>query len=389
MTRADTWPGAGELLRSLGLVVDGPARWGRNVASRGPGIFVVELPTGAPEAPIDIVALRRWIERVPNMRLDGEPPSPAELAQRVRQFWLPDEPILFVGRSARSIGQRLAAIYATPLGDARPSAAAHWLKTLSAQAELRVWWAETDAHEEYEDAIVSAVVARHAGERTPPVLPFANLVAPDGTPRAHGITNSLRSEPSDDRSVSGSAPGSKARPSARRASTAGARPRKTPVREPARRAQPASTHMSREGLDQLVAELDELRNVTRPQIIARVAAARELGDLRENADYEYARKEQSFLEGRIQALEQALRTSVVIEQPAESDVVHLGSTVEVEADGDRQTYTIVGSTEANPAAGRLSNASPVGRALLGARAGDYVVVELPSGKVTYRVLALR
>ncbi len=127
----------------------------------------------------------------------------------------------------------------------------------------------------------------------------------------------------------------------------------------------------------------------RPLFIARFKAARELGDLRENADYEYARKEQSFVEGRIQALEQLIRTAVVIEQPGQSDVIRLGSTVEVESEGESQTYVIVGSSEANPVAGRLSHVSPVGRALVGARAGDEVVVELPVGSITYRVVEVR
>jgi transcription elongation factor GreA len=369
---------ASDLLRSLGLLVDGPARWTNPVASRAPGVFVVELPGGALEAPLDTLALRRWLERVPELRLDGGRPSVPELRERLAEFWLPMEPILYVGRAARAIGQRLAAIYATPLGDARPAAAGHWLKALSVQGELRVWWAETDAHEEFEDAILTEIAARNAVNRPAPVLPFANLTATDGLPRAHGLTNSLLSD------TSGAPRPAVAGITARR--TAAPRARRQIVREPAPKPRPAATHVSRDGLDRLTAELEELRTIARPQIIARVAAARELGDLRENADYEYARKEQSFIEGRIQALEHALRTSVVIEQPAQADVVHLGSTVVVESDGERQTYAIVGSTEAKPAAGRLSNASPVGRALMGARAGDEVIVELPVGTVTYRVI---
>lgn len=377
----DRLTGASDLMRSLGLLVDGPAQWTRRIASRAPGIFVVELPGGAPQAPLDTLALRRWIERVPELRLDGARPGVPELRDRLAEFWLPDEPILYVGRSARALGQRLAAIYATPLGDAKPAAAGHWLKTLSVQSDLRVWWAETDANEEFEDAILAEVAARNAAGRTPPVLPFANLAASDGSPRAHGLTGSLLSEGSSGTKTPG--PGTKAR------KAAAPRARKQVVRDLAPKPRPAATHISRDGLERLSAELEELRTVKRPEIIARVAAARELGDLRENADYEYSRKEQSFIEGRIQALEHALRTSVVIEQPAQADVVHLGSTVIVESEGEQQTYVIVGSTEANPAAGRLSNASPVGRALLGARAGDEVAVELPVGSIAYRVLEVR
>ena len=151
----------------------------------------------------------------------------------------------------------------------------------------------------------------------------------------------------------------------------------------------APTMVSQVGLDKLNAELEDLRTVQRPQIIARVATARSHGDLKENAEYEYARKEQSFIEGRIQSLEQMLRNDEVIEHEQPSDTVRLGSNVEIEEDGDRFTYKIVGSTEANPAAGRLSNNSPVGRALIGARVGDSVSVDLPSGSVSYRVLEVR
>ncbi len=372
------------LLRSLGLLVDGPSVWGKPISARAPGVFVIETATPLAEAPTDTVALRRWLEHVPSLRLDGERPTPSELAARLSQFWLSDEPILYVGRSARSMGQRLAAIYATPLGDARPTGAAHWLRTLSIVGSLRVWWSETDAHEEYEDALLSQIAARNAVGTTPPVLPFANLSLPDGTPRSHGLTDSLRA---DSATPTNSAT-AKARPSRARTTRAGSTTR-TPRSTTPLRPKPAATHLSRAGLDALTAELEDLRTNARPQVIARVKAARELGDLKENADYEYARKEQSFLEGRIQSLEQMMRTAVVINQPAESDVVQLGSTVDVESDGEKQTYVIVGSSEANPVLGRLSNASPVGRALLGARAGSEISVDLPGGSAVYRVLEVR
>jgi len=174
--------------------------------------------------------------------------------------------------------------------------------------------------------------------------------------------------------------------SARQAATRKATVRKPSAPRLAAKAVPEKAVLSKEGLERLTAELAELKDNVRPQIIARVAAARELGDLKENGDYEYARKEQSFVEGRIQAIEHLLRTGIVVEQQVGNDMVHLGSTVEVEEDGDRATYTIVGTAEENIAAGRLSNASPVGRALLGARAGDQVVVQLPGGPVSYRVV---
>lgn len=389
--------GASDLLRDLELLVDGPTRWGNPVPSRAPGIFVIELPARLAEAPIDIVALRRWLEHVPGLTLDGEQPTPEQLAKRLHEFWLPDEPVLFVGRSAKAIGQRVAAILATPLGDARPSSAAHWLNTLSVLPDLRVWWAETDAHEEYEDALLETVAARNG----PPALPFANLMDADGHPKEHGLLNSLRSDSDSDGKPMASA-GRGANSATRRATVRKPtvrkpmtprlpKPASRPVshREASKRSLPEPKFVSREGLDRLAAELDELRTVTRPDVIAKVKSARELGDLRENADYEYARKEQSFVEGRIQMIEQTLRNNVVIERDEARDATHIGSTVVVEVDGDQLTYVIVGSTEADPAAGKLSNASPVGRALIGARAGESVQIDLPSGSSIYLIIEVR
>ena len=126
----------------------------------------------------------------------------------------------------------------------------------------------------------------------------------------------------------------------------------------------------------------------RPEVILRVKLARELGDLKENADYTAARNEQSFLEGRIQALEQMLKHAQVIDADHTGEVV-LGSTVEVLVEGDASTFHIVGSTEADPSSGRISNASPVGRALMGHRAGDTVEIVTPARTLHYRIVDVR
>jgi transcription elongation factor GreA len=387
---AERRPGANDLLKALGLLVDGPSVWGRAVGSRAPGIFVVELPAGLADAPIDIVAIRHWLEAVPSLTLDGERPTAEDIAKRLHEFWLANEPVLYVGRSPRQIGARVNSMYATPLGDARPHSGGHWLKTLSVLPELRTWWSETDAHEEYEDALLAEIAGRNAelgrDATSGGLLPFANLMSADGMPKAHGLVNSLRAEATDGKAVAkGSAKTAAKRSTSRAAAEAKAR-KPAPPRDRPGRPTAAPTYVSREGLENLNAELVDLRTVQRPEIINRVAVARSHGDLKENAEYEYARKEQSFMEGRIQTLEQMIRQAEVIETGEASDSVRLGSTVDVESDGERETYVIVGSTEAKPAAGRLSNASPVGRALLGARAGDEVSVELPSGSVTYHVL---
>lgn len=361
---------APELLRSLGLTVDGPARWGAPVASRAPGIIVVELPGGADVAPTDLQALRRWLDRVPSLTLAGERPTPQVLQRRLAQDWLPGQPVLFVGRSTRSIGARLSAIYGTTLGDAKPNSSGHWLKTLANPGELRVWWAETPAFEEYEDALLEGLGA----------TPWAN----------NSIPGTLRSETEAavaERGAATAAAAAKAKARQREVVRKAATPRLAP------RPVPAKTALSREGLERLSAELADLRDNARPQIIARVKAARELGDLRENADYEAARREKSFNEGRIQAIEGILRHAIVLEETEagpEGRPVRLGSTVSLEsADGATSTYAIVNPTEADPAQGRISDRSPIGSALIGRRQGDEVRVRTPSGEIAYWVVEVR
>jgi transcription elongation factor GreA len=143
--------------------------------------------------------------------------------------------------------------------------------------------------------------------------------------------------------------------------------------------------LTAEGAERLRAELAELTGVRRPEVIARIKAAKELGDLRENADYTAAREEQSFLEGRIASLEARLRHAVIAAPPAGGGA-GIGASVTVEVDGASTTYVLVGSAESDPGAGRLSIASPVGRALLGATAGAVVEIETPRGRTTYRVV---
>ena len=150
--------------------------------------------------------------------------------------------------------------------------------------------------------------------------------------------------------------------------------------------------LTAEGHERLRSELDEL-HATRPDVIGRVKAARELGDLRENAEYQAAREEQSFLEGRIQQLQATLDRAVVSEVPAEDGLARVGSTVEVvdeiEDSPEPVAYTLVDPAEARLSEGRLSYRSPIGAALLGRRTGEVVTVTTPAGPRTYRVIAVR
>ena len=148
------------------------------------------------------------------------------------------------------------------------------------------------------------------------------------------------------------------------------------------------TYLSREGEAALRAELEQLMNVRRAEVAARIHDAKEHGDLSENAEYEEAKNEQAFVEGRIQTLEGMLKTAVIIENSG-TEHVALGSVVEVESNDGTETFTIVGSAEARPAEGRISNESPVGRALLGRKAGETVTVRLPNGsEFTYTITSI-
>ncbi|MFN8676141.1 MAG: transcription elongation factor GreA [Thermomicrobiales bacterium] len=148
--------------------------------------------------------------------------------------------------------------------------------------------------------------------------------------------------------------------------------------------------VTREGLERLQAELQELREVRRPAIVAALAEARSHGDLRENAGYDAAKHDQAMTEKRIADLDALLRQAVVLEDNATAnpDVVRIGSTVVVDVEGDEERYTIVGAIEAKPTAGLISNESPVGRALLGLRPGETAVAAAPHGAMQIRVLRI-
>ncbi len=145
--------------------------------------------------------------------------------------------------------------------------------------------------------------------------------------------------------------------------------------------------VTRDGLERLKAELEELKEVRRPQIVAQVAEARSHGDLRENAAYDAARHDQAMNEKRIGELEALLRSAVIMDDDEIRDrnSVGIGSTVVVDFEGDEERYTIVGAIEAKPAAGRISNESPIGKALLGKRPGQDAFVMTPGGQTKLTV----
>ncbi len=147
------------------------------------------------------------------------------------------------------------------------------------------------------------------------------------------------------------------------------------------------SYLTAEGKEELERELEQLLNVRRPELARKLKDAVAEGDLKENADYHDAKEQQAFLEGRIQYLENILRSSVVITNQGGTDVVRLGSEVTIVEDGgdDDETYIIVGQAEANPREGKISHESPIGAALLGHKKGDKVRVKTPGGEVTFKI----
>jgi len=146
--------------------------------------------------------------------------------------------------------------------------------------------------------------------------------------------------------------------------------------------------LTQEGLMKLNEELKVLINEKRKEVIERIREAAAHGDLSENADYAQAREEQSFIEGRIQEIEDMVKNAEIITASTQHSTVTIGSTVKVKTNGAEKTYAIVGSNEANPGEGKISNESLVGKALLGKKAGDKVSVTTPAGDVEYEIVSI-
>jgi transcription elongation factor GreA len=147
-------------------------------------------------------------------------------------------------------------------------------------------------------------------------------------------------------------------------------------------------YLTQEGAGELRAELDELVNVKRPELADKLREARAMGDLSENADYIDAKEQQAFLEGRIKQLEFTLRHAVVVgEDASSSGRVRVGSRVTVVEDDfdEAETYLIVGAAESNPAEGKISHESPLGRALMGHASGDTVSYRAPAGELRFTI----
>jgi transcription elongation factor GreA len=150
-------------------------------------------------------------------------------------------------------------------------------------------------------------------------------------------------------------------------------------------------YLTREGLGDLKKEFEELSKVKRPDVLARVSQARSMGDLSENAEYVAAREELSFIDGRIDELEELIKQAVLIQEShvKGNHVVKLGSTVTVHIKGKKEVFTLVGEWEADPKEKKISHESPLGKALLGKRIGEKVEVEAPAGKLGYTIVSVQ
>lgn len=147
--------------------------------------------------------------------------------------------------------------------------------------------------------------------------------------------------------------------------------------------------LTERGLSGLKREYEQLVHVKRPAVVQRIQTAREFGDLAENSEYDAAKEEQSLLESRIEELEKVLHKAQLIGPKTTTDFVVIGTTVVVEVDGERDEFTIVGTMEADPAARLISNESPVGAALLGAKAGEVINVVTPIVSAKYKILEIK
>lgn len=150
-------------------------------------------------------------------------------------------------------------------------------------------------------------------------------------------------------------------------------------------------YLTKEGLQELKKEFEELSKIKRPDVLSRVSQARSMGDLSENAEYVAARDELSFIDGRIDELEELLKQAVLIVESGSKNsnhVVKLGSRVALTVKGKKEIFMVVGEWEADPKDKKISHESPLGKALIGKKVGEKVEVEAPAGKVLYTIVSV-
>ena len=149
-----------------------------------------------------------------------------------------------------------------------------------------------------------------------------------------------------------------------------------------------ATYLSAQALEEMKAELDQRTKIERREISEKILHAKEMGDISENFEYQTAKEEQALNETRILEIEEKLHDVVIVEDSVGATEINLGTTFIVETEGMEKTYSMVGSSEANPLEGKISNESPIGSAFIGHKAGETVHFEAPSGSITYRIIKI-
>jgi len=150
-----------------------------------------------------------------------------------------------------------------------------------------------------------------------------------------------------------------------------------------------TTQLTKDGFEKLKNELEELTKKKRPYAVERLHKARAMGDVSENSEYTAAKEELAFVEGRILEIEEILKSVQVVENHNGNHTVEVGTSVTVEVDGKKELYQIVGEFEADPMEKKLSHTSPIGKALVGKKVGEWVEVDVPAGKIKYKIVEIK
>ncbi len=150
-----------------------------------------------------------------------------------------------------------------------------------------------------------------------------------------------------------------------------------------------NTQLTQEGFQNLERELEELKKTKRPAAVDRLAKARSMGDLSENSEYVAAKEELSFIDGRILEIEEILKTAAVVDIKTNNHIVSIGNKVVIQVNGTQEEYIIVGEFEADPMNKKLSASSPIAKALLGKKINDQVEIEVPAGKIIYKIVEIK
>ncbi|MBT4277549.1 transcription elongation factor GreA [Candidatus Falkowbacteria bacterium] len=144
-----------------------------------------------------------------------------------------------------------------------------------------------------------------------------------------------------------------------------------------------------EGLEKLKNELKNIKTVKRPELIQRIKNAKELGDLSENADYQSAKEDQGFMEGRVLELENLIKNATIITKKKNNKIVSVGSQVKIKTGNQEIEYMVTGSNEADPLAGKISNESPLGQAMMDRKKNEEFTITTPNGEIKYKILEIK